>query len=191
VPPGSDAVAVVVLDTLAAPADPGLDRAAGAGAAQDLRSETRAIARRWAARIAPGRAYEATSAAAAVAALGDHAGPVVLVAPDVPALGDAHAADVLADLRAGAGVIVGSAHDGRPYLVAFADAPPAVLERAGDGWEALMAAAAERGLSVAMIRHERRLVSAGDARALALDPLAPPALVARLGRLRPTTDGAP
>ncbi len=47
-----------------------------------------------------------------------------------------------------------------------------------------MRAAAERGLAPAMLRHERRLAGGADARALALDPLAPAALSAELGRLR-------
>ena len=57
-----------------------------------------------------------------------------------------------------------------------------------------MAAAHERGLGLAAARHERRLATAADARALAIDPLAPPALVAQLGNLRglrTTTDARP
>ena len=178
-------LAAVVLDALGAPPDPGLDRAVGPGAAQRLRRELRLVARSWAAALAPGQAFEATSPAAAAIAVADHAGPVVLLAPDIPALGPAHARAVLDDLAAGTGLSVGSAHDGRPYLVALAGPDRLLLERVADGWEALMGLAAERGLDVAMLRPERRLVSAGDARALALDPLAPAALVAQLGNLRP------
>ena len=179
------APAIVVLDTLAAPVDPELDAAVGAGAAQRLRRELRSIARRWAAAHASGQAYEATSPGAALAALGGHAGPVVLVAPDVPALGDVHASDVLADLREGIDVVVGSGHDARAYLVALSHADPDLVELAGAPLDELFAAAVERELALSMIRHERRLASADDARALALDPLAPPELVKQLGRLRP------
>lgn len=178
-------LAAVVLDALGAPLDPELDRAIGPGAAQRLRRELRAVARRWAAALAPGRAFEATSVDAAALALDDHQGPAVLVAPDVPALGPAHARAVLDELDAGTGLAIGTAHDGLPYLVAVASADPDLLALVAGGWEALTAAASERGLELAMLRAERRLARPGDARALALDPLAPAALVEQLGNLRP------
>ncbi len=176
-------LAAVVLDALGAPPDPELDRAVGPGAAQRLRAELRAVARRWVAELAPGSAFEATSPAAAVIALDGHDGPVVLVAPDIPALGPEHARSVLDDLAEGTQLAVGSAHDALPYLIALATADSDLIERAAEGWEELMALAAERSLAVAMLRPERRLVSPADARALALDPLAPPALIAQLGAL--------
>lgn len=178
-------LAAVVLDALAAPLDPGLDRAVGPGAAQRLRRELRAASRRWAAALAPGHAFEATSADAAVLALDGHPGPVVLVAPDIPALGPAHARAVLDELDAGTGLAIGTAHDGLPYLVVVAEPDPGLLGLVGGGWEALMAAASERDLELGMLRAERRLAQPADARALALDPLAPAALVAQLGNLRP------
>jgi hypothetical protein len=53
----------------------------------------------------------------------------------------------------------------------------------------VLSAFAERGLSLGMVRHERRLASAADARALAIDPLAPPDLAALVrGRLRGLPD---
>jgi hypothetical protein len=179
------APAAIVLDTLAAPHDAGLDAAVGTDAVQALRGELRAAARRWAAGVAPGNAFEANSAGAALAALDGHRGPVVLVAPDVPALAQAHAEAVLADLGAGLEMIVGAGHDARPYLVALAGTDPELIELAGGPLDALFAAAARRELAMSMIRHERRLASAADALALALDPLSPPELVARLGNLRP------
>ncbi len=103
----------------------------------------------------------------------------------------AHARAVLEDLDAGTGLAIGSAHDGRPYLVVLAAVDPDLLEGTGEGWEALMAAAAERELSVAMLRPERRLATAADARALALDPLAPAGLVAQLGNLRRSAPPGP
>ncbi|CAB4933521.1 unannotated protein [freshwater metagenome] len=178
-----DLVAIVV-DALAAPQDAGLDHAAGAGSAQRLRAELRAIARRWVAATAPGMAYEATSPAAAFAALGDHHGPVVLVAPDVPRLSAGHAQAVRADLEAGVGMVIGPTHDRRPYLVAFAAPDLELLEAATDHWDALTALAATRGLDVSILRAERRLVSAADARAIALDPLASSALTDELRLLR-------
>lgn len=177
-------LAAVVLDTLAAPRDPELDRAVGPGAAQRLRAELRALARRWVAATAPGRAFEATTPGAASLALHDHAGPVVLVAPDVPWLAEAHTRLVRDELAAGAGIVVGASHDASPYLLAFATADPELVELAGGPLERLTAVAVERELEVAIARHERRLAGAADARALALDPLAPPELVAQLGNLR-------
>ena len=176
-------LAAVVLDALGAPPDPELDRAVGPGAAQRLRAELRAMARRWVAELAPGNAFEATSPAAAAIALHDHDGAVVLVAPDVPGLAAEHARSVLDDLAQGVQLAVGSAHDARPYLVALARADADVIERAADGWEALMALAAERELKLAMLRPERRLASPADARALAMDPLAPAALLEQLSAL--------
>lgn len=190
----SEPLAAVVLDTLAAPHDPELDRVVGPGAAQRLRAELRAVARRWVALTAPDRAFEATTPGAALMALRDHAGPLVLVAPDIPALGPAHTELVRDDLAGGSGVVVGATHDGTPYLLAFAATDPDLVELAGASFEELMAAAHERGLGLAAARHERRLATAADARALAIDPLAPPALVAQLGNLRglrTTTDARP
>ena len=174
-----------MLDALAAPPDPGLDTAVGAGAAQRLRRELRAIARRWVAALAPGRAFEANSAGAASAALDGHAGRSCSSRPT--------SRGSPAPRRRGArrsrptGIELSSAprHDARPYLVALAANEPELIELAGGPLEALFRAAAERDLAMSMIRHERRLASAADARALALDPLSPPALVAQLGRLRP------
>lgn len=177
--------AVVLVDALAAPPDPGLDRSIGAAAAGRLRHELRAIARRWAAEVAPGRVVEEASPHDAVAALAGHGGPVILLAPDVPLLGPVHAEAIASDLAGGAGLVVGSAHDARPYLVALPAVDGELLALVAGGFEALMAAANERGLELAMLRHERRLVTAADARALALDPLTPPALAAELDALRP------
>jgi hypothetical protein len=109
----------------------------------------------------------------------------VLVAPDVPALAAAHAQALLGDLDAGIDLIVGAGHDARPYVVGLSRADPELLDIAAGPLDALFAAAGERGLAISMIRHERRLASAADALALALDPLSPPALVAQLGNLRP------
>lgn len=181
----SDAMlAAVVLDALGAPRDPGLDQAVGPGAAQRLRAELRAIARRWVAEVAPGRAFEATTVGAALMALHDHTGPIVLVAPDIPALGAAHAVWIADDLANDAGLMIAASHDASPYLFAVPAGDPDLLDLAGATLPELLAAAGERQLGVAVGRPERRLVSADDAHALALDPLAPPALVAQLGNLR-------
>ncbi|HKE79082.1 MAG TPA: hypothetical protein VKB54_07225 [Solirubrobacteraceae bacterium] len=165
--------------SLAAPHDPELDDLLGADAAQALRAELAARARRWAAAVGADRAFEATSVAAAEAALHGHDGPVLLAAPDVPALDERLASQALADLAAGCDIVVGAAHDSRPFIVAVprldADLLALVEETFAGG---VLTAFAERGLTIGMLRHERRLASAADARALAIDPLAPPDLAA-------------
>jgi hypothetical protein len=172
---------------LAGAPDPELAALLGAAAAARLEAELAARARRWAAAVAPGRAFEATSLGAAEAAVHGHEGPLLLAAPDVPALGAAAAREALEDLAAGCEVSVGATHDARPYLVALRRAEPDLIAVAGDGFGGgMLAAFAERGRQFGMLRSERRLRSPADARALALDPLAPPELVAIMGLPGPT-----
>ena len=138
-------------------------------------------ARRWAAAVAPGRAYEATSLAAAAAAVHDHDGPLLLAAPDVPALDVAIARVALDDLAAGCDVVVGVAHDALPYLVAMPRPDDALIEFAAQGFAGgILPVFGGRGLTLGMLAHHRRLASASDARAFALDPLTPPDLAALL-----------
>jgi len=146
----------VIVAALGAPQDPQLDRLLGADGARQLREELAARARRWAAAAAPGRAFEATTLAAA-----------------------------LEDLAVGCDVVVGVTHDARPYLIAVPDIDSELVDLVeGSFGGGVLAAFAERGLSLGMVRHERRLASAADARALAIDPLAPPDLAALVrGRL--------
>jgi hypothetical protein len=179
-------VAAVIVGSLAAPDDPGLDELLGAAGARAVRAELAARARRWAAEVAPGHAFEAATLDAARVALYGHAGPVLLAAPDVPALDRRLARAALEDLAAGCDIALGAAHDARPYLLAVPRPDPdlmALVERSLDG--GVLGAFAERGITLGMLRHERRLASAGDARALAIDPLAPSDLAALVrGRLR-------
>jgi hypothetical protein len=119
-------------------------------------------------------------AAAAVTALDGHAGPVLLVAPDVPGLDDRLARTALADLAAGAGLAMAPATDGRPFLLALARADPALVHAAAGGLADRQAAAELIGGEFGLLRSERRLVTPGDARAFAADPLTPPELAALL-----------
>ena len=173
-------VAAIVLASLAAPPDPGLDELLGASAAAALRAELAARARRWAAAVAPQEAFEATGPLMAAAALRDHAGPLLLVAADVPRLDARLAAAALDDLRQGADAVWAPTNDGSPYLVAFARPEPELLELLGQGFDAWAGAVAARGGGLGMLRSERRLVSPADAHALAADPLAPEELVCHL-----------
>jgi hypothetical protein len=178
-------VAAVIVGSLAAPHDPALDELLGADGARALRDELAARARRWAAEVAPGRAFEAATLGAAEAALAGHDGPVLLAAPDVPALDRRLARAALEDLAAGCDIVVGAAHDARPYILAVPRPNPELLElaeRSLDG--GVLGAFAERGVTLGMLRHERRLASAGDVWALAIDPIAPADLAALVrGRL--------
>jgi hypothetical protein len=147
-----------------------------------VRDALAARARRWAAAVAPDRAYEATTLGAAEAAVHGHDGPLLLAAPDVPALSAALARAALEDIAAGCDVVVGASHDARPYLVGVRRPEPELIEIAGETFGGgLLVAFAQRGGVLGMLRSERRLSSAEDARALALDPLAPPDLRAILG----------
>jgi hypothetical protein len=157
----------------------------GADDAQRLAAALRARARRWAAAIAPDRAYEATSLHAAAAAVHGHDGPILLAAPDVPALDEAVARVALEDLAAGVDVVIGVAHDALPYLVALPRFDDDLLELAAAGFSGgILPAFGERGLTLGMLAHHRRLATAADARAFALDPLTPADLAALLGGAR-------
>jgi glycosyltransferase A (GT-A) superfamily protein (DUF2064 family) len=177
-------LSVVVLDALGAPVDPGLDALLGADRARRLRAALLERALRWARAVAPAGAHHvaATGELARCAARG---GAVLLVAPDVPGLDAALAEAVMGDLAAGCDVVLGAAHDARPYLVGLATLTPAGLALAGGAFEDGVLAAVARAQAgspgdglLGLLRSERRLASAGDVRALALDPLAPPELAA-------------
>ena len=135
----------------------------------------RARARRWAAAVAPGHAYEATSLGAAAAAVHGHAGPLLLAAPDVPALDLELARVALDDLAEGCDVVVGVAHDALPYLIALPRPDDALAELAAAGFAGgILPVFADRGLTLGMLPHHRRLASVQDARAYAVDPLTAP-----------------
>jgi hypothetical protein len=179
----------VVVAALAAPHDGGLEQLLGEDGAARLRGELAARARRWAAAAAPSRAFEATTLGAAQAALAGHDGPVLLAAPDVPGLDQQVVRDALGDLAAGCDVAIGAAHDARPYLIALSSASDELLELADVSFGAgMLGAFAGRGVAFGLLRSERRLAGAADARALALDPRAPAELLALLGRLRDGPD---
>jgi glycosyltransferase A (GT-A) superfamily protein (DUF2064 family) len=119
-------------------------------------------------------AFEATTMGAAAAALHDHAGPVLLAAPDVPGLDVAVAQMTLGDLADGCDLVLGAAHDARPYLVGLPRVDEELMELAtGRFAGGLLGAMADRELTLGLLRAERRLASPADARAIAIDPVAP------------------
>ena len=175
-------MAAVVVAALGATLDPGLDELLGAERARALREALAARARRWAAAVAPDIAFEATTMGAAAAALHRHDGPVLLAAPDVPGLDAAVAEMALGDLAAGCDLVLGAAHDARPYLVGLPRVDEELMELASGRFAGgLLGAMADRDLTLGMLRAERRLTSPADARALGLDPVAPADLRALVG----------
>jgi hypothetical protein len=85
----------------------------------------------------------------------------------------------LDDLAAGCDVVFGVAHDALPYILAVPRLDHELLALVeGSYRDGVLAAFANRGIVLGMLRHERRLASAADARALAIDPLAPADLAA-------------
>jgi hypothetical protein len=169
------------VEALAAPPDPALGALLGEEGAERVGAMLRARARRWAAAVAPDRAFEATSLEAAAAAVRGHAGPLLLAAPDVPALDLPVAQQALADLAAGCDVVIGVAHDALPYLVAVPAPDDDLVALAAAGFAGgVLQAFSDRGLTLGMLAHHRRLSTAADARAFALDPLTPPDIAALL-----------
>lgn len=96
------------------------------------------------------------------------------MAPDVPRLDDALAAAALSDIAAGCVLSFAPATDARPYLIALSSPRPELLAlfEGGRRRDEIFAEATALG-EVGLLRSERRLVTPEDARALALDPLAP------------------
>lgn len=170
-------LAVVVLSTLGgAQDDDSLAALLGAVAAGALRAELLRGACRWAAATAgpggPG-AFEANSSDAALAALEGHDGPVAFVAPDVPGL-DADLAEALrGDLADGVAITFAPTYDATPFLIATPTLDAELLALVGRHRDDLFAAVGARGEPVGMLRSERRLATAADARAVAADPRTP------------------
>jgi len=175
-----DPAAALVVRTLAAPADPSLADAFGANRADAIRAWLQDNALAWAGDHGPAVHALVDDGSAGVGKLLGHTGPVLLVSPDVPALTDRLAHAALADLAAGADVAVAPATDGRPFLIALATPDPELVHEAASGVRDRRDAAALTGGELGLLRSERRLVTAGDARAFAADPLTPPGLAALL-----------
>jgi rSAM/selenodomain-associated transferase 1 len=115
-----------------------------------------------------------------------HGGPVLLVGVDTPQLRRSHAVAALDDLRDGVDVTVGPASDGGYYLIGLREPHPEVFALPTEKWGGsevfglTLAAVAQAGLTVGMLRAERDLDDETDARAFLADPLAPRDVVALL-----------
>jgi hypothetical protein len=173
-----------VLASLAAPCEPSLRAALGEAGDDALRAALQAHAVAWARAAGGGAApLELGVAAELAAALVGEGRPVVLVAPDVPALGESHLAAVRDDLAAGVLLSSAATGDGTPFLIALSTATPALLGVVGATFNDVLATAAAAGGELGMLRAERRLSTVGDARALLADPLTRPELRALLAPL--------
>lgn len=106
------------------------------------------------------------------AAFDEFGGPVLVVAADVPRLGEHHLAWALADLAAGATASLGPTFDGGWYIVALAT-PDVDLPRPVEPAATVLAAAAEQEIEAGLLRMERAVRSTEDVRALLADPLIP------------------
>jgi hypothetical protein len=168
---------VAVLDALGGARDPALAAALGAGAEEALRVALRRRTLAWAREAAGGGAVLEVSRADELAgALAGRPGPVLLVAPDVPALSAHHLAAVRDDLAAGVLLTSAPSGDGTPFLIALARPEPELLALVGAPFAEIARTAVALGGELGMLRAERRLASLADARALHADPLAPPEL---------------
>jgi hypothetical protein len=177
-------VTAVVLDALAGARDPELRAVLGTAIDHELRRVLRERAVAWAVRAVEvsdgasggGAVLEVGAVHELPGALAGRAGPVLLVAPDVPGLAEAHCVAALDDLAAGVLLSSGASGDGTPFLVALARAEPALVALVGAPFNEVAAGAVALGGELGMLRTERRLTSVADARAVRADPLAPPEL---------------
>jgi hypothetical protein len=104
----------------------------------------------------------------------------------VPALDAGIARVALDDIAAGCDVSIGLAHDARPYLIAVARPDEALVAIGARGFEGgLLPAFAEHDVVVGMLAPHRRLTSAADVRAFALDPMTDAGLAGLLRTLGP------
>jgi glycosyltransferase A (GT-A) superfamily protein (DUF2064 family) len=162
----------------------GLEPLLGADGCMRLEAVMLARTVAWAEAAAPGRVMVSdpgadvrTAAAEAAGRFGG--GPLLVVAPQVPRLGEGHAAAALLDLREGADASYGPLNSGGWYLAALREVRAELLPQlaAPDEGTPLIARTlgevAELGLEVGLLRMERGLETPADARALLADPLLP------------------
>ena len=123
-------------------------------------------------------------------------GPVIVVRPDFPRLGDYHAAAALEDLRGGCDVVLGVAIGGGLYLLGMREPQPRLFALAGndDDGETTRRNARQvtegLELEVGMLHYERALVAPADVLALLADPLAPADIAEALAGAAPERDAS-
>ena len=144
-------------------------------------------ASRWGARLGDVLLADAGELGEAVTTAGADGRAVVVVAAEVPGLGDYHVWALGEDLRAGVDLAFGPDETGGPYLLACGPGRLDLLQELVAAWSAAapsgaggLARFARTGLEVGMLRSERLLRDEGDVAALLADPGAPAELRAAL-----------
>ncbi|MDQ6779122.1 MAG: DUF2064 domain-containing protein [Actinomycetota bacterium] len=116
-----------------------------------------------------------------------HAGPVIVVWPDLPRLRPEHAIAALGDLSAGCELALGPVIDGGFYLIAIDRPQPRLFALPEQAWRGpdvigmALAAARNASLEVGILRAERALHRPADLRAALADPTLAPELARILG----------
>jgi glycosyltransferase A (GT-A) superfamily protein (DUF2064 family) len=117
-----------------------------------------------------------------------HAGPLLIVWPDLPRFRLEHAKGALDDLGAGCDVVLGPALEGGFYLIGINRPLPRLFALPEQAWRSpdvmALAAAAVRaaGLELGILRAERPLHRPSDVRAAFADPLLPEEIGRILGK---------
>ncbi len=168
---------------LVMPSDPapGLAELLGEERARALAAALRAEAERWAEAVAPGLVHsgDGSLADATERVLAGHDGPLLVVWPLLARLRPEHASGALGDLEAGCELVIGPVIDGGLYLLGVTRPLADVVQVGDEAWagrEALpsaLAAGAESGREVGLLRAERALRQPSDVRAALADPLLP------------------
>lgn len=113
--------------------------------------------------------------------------PVLLATPACPMLSPGHATAALDDLQEECALVIGPLMGGGWYLLGLARPVPELAALPADSWHhpdvmtLAMAAAKQAGLTIGLLRPERRLATAADVRAARVDPLVPEDVRAALG----------
>lgn len=108
-----------------------------------------------------------------------HAGPLLIVWPDICRLSLDHARAALDDLRAGCDVVLGPALEGGFYLIGIKRPLPKLFAlpehdwRSPDAMALAMSAVRAAGFELGILRAERPLHRPADVRAALADPLLP------------------
>lgn len=163
---------------------PELEGLLGDDQAGQLAAALRSEAERWAGEVAPGRVHglEASGESltdATARLLAEHHGQLLVVWPLLAHFRPGHGSAAIADLDAGAAVVIGPVIDGGLYLLGLTRPLgdlvnlPDVAWSGPDAMPAVLQAAAESGLEVGILRAERALRQPADVRAAVADPLTP------------------
>jgi Uncharacterized protein conserved in bacteria (DUF2064) len=113
--------------------------------------------------------------------------PVLLATAECPMLARAHAIAALDDLRDECELVIGPLTGGGWYLLGLARPIPELAALPADSWHnpdvmaLAFAAAQQAGLTIGLLRPERRLATDADVRAARVDPLVPEEVRAALG----------